>query len=108
MVKKREHRHYIREWRVHRGLSLRALASRLEAEPGEELISYASLQRIETGLQPYSEPILNALADALSVEPWMLLKMHPEKGGKIIDILNSLDPQSQDKALKLLEILKAG
>jgi transcriptional regulator with XRE-family HTH domain len=103
------HRHFIKEWRKHRGLSLRKLAARMEVSPGgEELVSYASLNRIEKYKQPYSEPILNALADALDVEPWMLLKIDPSKEGKVIDVLVKLTPKQQEQAIKMLEIIKAG
>lgn len=103
------HRHFIMEWRKHRGLSLRRLAARMEVSPGgEEVVSYASLNRIEKYKQPYSEPILNALADALDVEPWMLLKVDPSKDGKVIDLMVKLTPKQQEQAIKMLEIIKAG
>ncbi|MEJ0094520.1 MAG: hypothetical protein WDN46_14115 [Methylocella sp.] len=88
-------------------MSLRKLAARLEETPGgEELISHASLQRIESGKQPYSEPILNALAAAFDIEPWMLLEMHPERGGAVVDLLIHLDAATQKQALKLIEAIR--
>jgi transcriptional regulator with XRE-family HTH domain len=108
-VMKKPHKHFIREWREHRGLSLRRLCARMELSPGgDEVLSYASLSRIEQYKQPYSEPILNALADALDVEPWMLLKIDPRKDGQIIDLMVKLTPKQQEQAIKLLEIIKAG
>lgn len=100
--------HYLRAWREYRGLSLRQLASRMESEPGIEIISHASLSRIENQKQEYTEEILNALAEALGVEAWMLLRVDPEKDGKIIDMFIHLDPEKQSQAVKLMEILKAG
>jgi transcriptional regulator with XRE-family HTH domain len=87
---------YIRQWREARGLSLRALAGRLEQEPGEELISHASLQRIETGSQPYSQPILEAIANALSVTPTQLLEHDPTKQGEVVDMFAGLDNDQRD------------
>jgi len=74
---------YIKEWRQKQGLSLRRLADRLESSPGGDLlISHTSIGRIEKGKQPYSQPILEALAHALGVPAWMLLEVNPEKDGR--------------------------
>jgi len=100
--------HYIQAWRKYRKLSLRRLAARMENTPGEEMISYASLSRIEGHKQPYNETILNALAEALDCEPWMLLKVDPEKNGKVIDMLLHLPADKQSQAIKLIEVLKSG
>lgn len=100
--------HFIKAWRKHRDISLRQLASRMEVEPGVELITYASLSRIENQKQEYTEDVLNALAEALDVEPWMLLRVDPQKNGQIVDLLVRLSPEKQRQALKMIEILKAG
>lgn len=106
MSQNKQGQHFIRQWREKRGLSLRKLAERLEAGPGgEPLVSYASLSRIETGEQPFSEPILNALAEALDVPRVMLLEMDPRKEGHIIDLLNRMPAQTRDQAIRMLELL---
>lgn len=97
---------YIRAWREKRGLSLRQLAGRLETTPGgDPLISFASLGRIEKGKQPYSQPILEALAFALNVTPSMLLEMDPNAEGQVIDMLRRLGPAKQSEALEYLRYL---
>lgn len=96
---------YIKEWREKRGLSLRKLAARIEREPGEELISFASLGRIEKGQQPYSQPILEGIAQALNVSVSMLLESDPNKDGEVIDLLRQLDDQKRADAIKLLKAL---
>lgn len=68
---------FFRAWREHRGLTLRALAARLTDDEGDPLISYASLGRIERGLQPYSQPVLEAVAEALDVGPGFLISEKP-------------------------------
>jgi transcriptional regulator with XRE-family HTH domain len=102
-------RTYIKEWREKRGLSLRRLADRLEYSPGgEPLISHASIGRIEKGQQPYSQPILEAIAAALGVPAWMLLEVNPDKDGDVIDItlrLNKAPPQLRDQAISILNAL---
>lgn len=97
---------YIRAWREKRGLSLRQLAGRLETTPGgEPLISFASLGRIEKGKQPYSQPILEALAHALNVSPSMLLEVDPNAEGQVIDLLRKLEPSKRTQALEYLRYL---
>lgn len=105
MEKRQIGRHYIREWRKKRGYSLRKLAGMMESSPGEELISYASLQRIENGEQPYNEEILNALAAALDVSAAMLIEHHPEREGKVIDLYSRLSERDKGRAIELLDTL---
>ena len=71
---------YIREWRQLRGLSLEALAERVGERIGS--MTHATLSRIERGLQPYSQPILEALAEELT-------------GGDVASLLmrNPADPE---------------
>jgi transcriptional regulator with XRE-family HTH domain len=106
MPKAKQGQHFIRQWRKKRGVSLRKLAARLEMEPGgEPLVSYSSLSRIESGEQPFSEPILNAIADALNVTRVMLLEMDPEKEGHVVDLLNKMDRPTRDQAIRMLELM---
>lgn len=105
MEKRQLKKTYIREWREKRGLSLRKLAARIESEPGTELISYASLSRIETGDQPYTQETLEAIAAALNVTPGMLLERNPEMDGHVIDLLAHMDATTRDQAVAILETL---
>ena len=100
---------YIKEWREKRGLSLRRLADRLENTPGGDLlISHSSIGRIEKGQQPYSQPILEAIATALGVPASMLLEVNPEMDGDVIDItlrLKKAPPEVRRQAIDILEAL---
>lgn len=98
--------HYIKEWRSHRGLSLRKLAERMENAPGEEMISAMSLSRIERGLQPYSQPILEALSVALSTTPWALISVNPLIDGDVVDMVGYLRGMTQEQRQKALRLLK--
>lgn len=102
-------RTYIKEWREKRGLSLRRLAERLEETPGGDLlISHASIGRIEKGKQPYSQPVLEAIATALGVPAYMLLEVNPDKDGDVIDItlrLNKAPPELRDQAVSIINAL---
>ena len=100
---------YIKEWRTKQGLSLRRLAERLEQTPGGDLmLSHTSIGRIEKGQQPYSQPILEAIAAALAVPAWMLLEVNPEKDGDVIDItlrLGKAPREVREQAISILEAL---
>lgn len=61
---------YFRQWREHRGLTQERLADRLG-------ISKAQLSRIEGGKQPYSQDLLEAMAEALQIDEASLLMRDP-------------------------------
>ena len=98
-------KHYIRDWRLHRNLSLRRLADRMESEPGVELISHASLGRIETGQQPYSEPILEALSVALDVPVAHLISRKPGPDAEIVALFDKLNESQKTQALAVLKAI---
>jgi transcriptional regulator with XRE-family HTH domain len=68
---------YIRAWRQYRELTLQATADRVGTSIGG--FTHASLSRIERGLQPYSQPVLEALADALGTDTASLLMRDPQE-----------------------------
>jgi len=69
--KRTRRRTFFKEWRVHRGLSQEQLADRLDT-------SVASISRIENGTQPYTQDVLEALAEALMTDPASLIMRNPE------------------------------
>lgn len=83
-------KHYLRQWREYRGLSLRVLAERMESEPGVPLTSHANLGRIETQKQPYSQEIMEAAAVALNCTVRDLLDVDPTKEGEVVDLMRIL------------------
>jgi len=101
-------KHFIKQWREYRGLSLERLANRMEKEPGgDQLMSAMSLSRIERGRQPYSEELMNALSEALACEPWELLSVNPLMDGQVVDLLRFIHDLDSRKAEKALTILQA-
>jgi transcriptional regulator with XRE-family HTH domain len=62
--KARYRRTFIRQWRETKSMTLEQLAERVTKKTGG--MTHASLSRIERGLQPYSQPILEAIADELT------------------------------------------
>lgn len=72
---KARRRTFIREWREHRHMTLETLAERVGEKIGG--FTHASLSRIERGLQPYSQPILEAIAEELNTDVASLLMRDP-------------------------------
>ncbi len=70
-------RTFIMEWRAHRGLNQDVLASRVEEILGVSFTT-STLSRIENGKGPYSQPQLEALAEALGCSTGDLLERHPQ------------------------------
>lgn len=72
-------RHYVREWRQHRGLTQEALAERIGKTHG-------AISQLERGLVDYTQGMLEALAYALRCEPGDLLSVNPLMAGEVVDI----------------------
>jgi transcriptional regulator with XRE-family HTH domain len=93
-------RHFIREWRRHRGLTQEALAARLG-------ISTASVSQIETGKQGYTQRSLEAIARALDSDPASLLSRDPRDEEGIWEVWASLSPEQKRQAIAILRALIA-
>lgn len=61
---------FIRQWRQHRGYSLDQLAERVPMDKG-------NLSKIERGLLPYNQELLERMAEALMTDPASLLMRDP-------------------------------
>lgn len=105
MTERKFNKTFIKEWRKFRGLSLRRLADRLELDGPDDTISHTSIQRIENGLQPYSQPILEALSHALDVSVVELISVDPTKEGEVIDLLRLINDNNRDQAIRVLRAL---
>jgi transcriptional regulator with XRE-family HTH domain len=79
------HPSYIRQWRENRGLTLEQLADRVGT-------THASLSRIERGMQPYGQPLLEAIAEALQTDPASLLVRNPQDPDGIWSIWDRAQP----------------
>lgn len=97
---------YIRAWRKKRGYTLDQMVGRLEALGVET--TGASISRIERGEQPYSQDILEALAEALNVSVAHLLEHNPEiPQSEVIDFLSHLDAREAAQAEAVLKAMFA-
>lgn len=93
-------RHFIKEWRQHRGLTQDQLADRLD-------VSKASISRLESGRQPYTQDTLEALADALSCEPADLIMRDPTSEGAIWSLWEQASPGQRQQIESVVRALVA-
>lgn len=92
--------HYIKAWREFRGLTQEQLGSRVD-------LSRTQLSRIENFEQPYSQPLLEALAHALMCEPADLIMRDPNSEvWSIMDTLRSVKPEDMPKVMEILEVFR--
>ena len=78
-------RHFIREWRHHRGLTQQQLADRLDT-------TKANISRVETLKQGYTHDFLEACADVLNTTPGSLIMRDPSDEEGIWAIWESAKP----------------
>ena len=90
-------RHFIREWRKHRGYTQGQLAEMIGT-------SVPNISRIETGQQPYTQNMLEALAEALMTEPASLIMRDPTQPEAIWSVW---DQASAGQRVQIVEIAKA-
>ena len=95
---------FIRAWRKHRALTLAQLADRLQVEL-EVDISEGQLSRIERGETPYSQDILEAVAQALRCEPADLIMRDPTQPDAIWSLIDTLKPVERRQAVEILKAL---
>lgn len=99
---------YIRAWREAardgQGFTLDDMVGRL-AELGVT-ITGASLSRIERGIQPYSQDILEAIAATLDCSPADLLENDPRiPEAEIIDLMRHADERQKAQAAAVLKAM---
>lgn len=90
-------RHFLRAWRKHRDFTLERLADRVGT-------THATLSRIERGKQPYSQELLEALAEALGTTPASLIMRDPAQKDAIWDIWDQIPSEERARAAQMLEI----
>lgn len=105
LQRRRLARTFIRQWREHRGLSQDALVARVRERI--EDFSKSSLSRMENSKQPYSQPILEALAWALNVEPADLIMRDPDAElWSIVDNLKELPQPEQARIGAIIQTFR--
>lgn len=87
---------YFREWRKFRGFTLEKLAERIGVTAG-------AISQLERGETSYTQPMLEALADALNCEPPDLLMQNPLEPESPLSMINRLKPAQRKKIMKYIK-----
>lgn len=90
---------FIRDWRKYRGLTLEALSSRIN-------MTTSNLSKTERGDQAYTQPVLEALAEALSCSPADLIMRPPGAKNDLLALVEGLDRDAQEQAVAVIKALK--
>jgi transcriptional regulator with XRE-family HTH domain len=102
-------RTFIRQWREHRDLTLEQLAERVKTINEALETTHASLSRIERGLQPYNQPLLEAIAEALQTDVASLLMRDPSSPEDIWSVWDQAKPGERKMIVDLARtVLKTG
>lgn len=78
----------IRQWRQYRGYTLEALAGAVGS-------THVTLSRLERGKSPYSQKLLETLAEALRTDPGSLINRDPPRKDDIWTVWHRAAPQQQ-------------
>lgn len=90
-------RHYIREWRIFRGMTQKDVADKMKFTNG-------ALSQLETGRTAYRQDMLEALAKALECSPGDLLNIDPNTGP---DFYNEYGRMTEKQKAVALKVMKA-
>ena len=91
------HPFYLKQWRLHRGLSQQQLADRLESSKGY-------ISDLERGVRRYNQDLLEALAYALMCEPADLLMRDTTKEDAIWSIWESVPETDRPKVIEMIKV----
>jgi transcriptional regulator with XRE-family HTH domain len=89
---------FLREWRKHRGLSLPEAAERAGT-------SHPNLSKVERGLVPYNQDILEALALVYGCDPADLLIRDPSAPPNLYSLLARADEQQRRQIFRVAEAI---
>lgn len=93
---KTRRRTYIREWRKFRNLTLERMAERIGVTAG-------ALSQLERGDVAYTQPMLEALAEALGCEPSDLITRDPHTNLELQLVWDAISKQDRHRAMLVLE-----
>lgn len=110
-------KHYLRAWREKAGLTLEEVAERIgllgeqRRQMGDALtaptsITHASLSRIERGLQPYNQVLLEILAEIYQTDPASLLMRDPGDPDGLWSIHDQLRPVERVQLVEIAKTIK--
>ena len=91
-------RHFIRQWRLYRGYTQERLAERVG-------VTHGALSQLERGLTNYTQPMLEALAEALQCDPADLIMRDPNS--EIWSLWDEVRKLPDDERKRFVVILDA-
>lgn len=91
-------RHFIKQWRLYRGLTQEQLAERAG-------VTHGALSQLERGLVNYTQPMLETLADALNCEPADLIMRDPNS--EVWSILDTLQTATEVEQRQIAAVVAA-
>jgi transcriptional regulator with XRE-family HTH domain len=95
---KRRRETFIRAWRKHRGYTLENLAERIG-------VTHPTLSRVERGLLPFNQDLLELLAEQLMCEPADLLMRDPTDPNGIWSIWDNAKPGERRQIVELAKVI---
>ena len=95
-------RHFIKQWRKHRGYTQGQLAEMVGTSTG-------NVSRIETFQQPYTQDILEAFAEALMTDAASLIMRDPTQPDAIWSVWEQATPGQRAQIVEVAKaLLKTG
>jgi transcriptional regulator with XRE-family HTH domain len=89
-------KHFIREWRRHRGLTQDELANAIR-------VDRTYLNKIERGKRRYLPSVLEAMAETLDCAPGDLISRSPEHSSELETLYLSLNEEDRSRAIAVLK-----
>lgn len=89
-------RHFIRQWRKFRGLSQEQLAERVG-------VTHGAISQLENGKIAYTQPMLEALAEAMMCEPGDLVVRDPTAKQAMWSLWDQAAPGDREKIIEFME-----
>ena len=100
LPKRRAVRHFVREWRQYRKLTLEQLAERVG-------VTHGALSQLERGLTNYTQPMLEKLAFALLCEPADLIMRDPNSDTwSILDEVRGLPDADVHRIAAIIQAMR--
>lgn len=108
-------RHFLRQWREHKEMSLEQVAERIallsqernDADPEAKRLTmtHATLSRIERGLIQYGQHLLEILAEIYQTDPGSLIMRDPSEPEGIWSIWDQLRPAERHQVVEIAKTI---
>lgn len=106
--------HYLRDWRLSKGLTLEQVAERVE-EVGRQRfhddpqgtsplrMTHATLSRIERYKLPYYQQLIEILAEVYGTDEGSLIMRKPDQSDHMWDLYSQLTPSDREQVGRIIE-----